>query len=88
MLTRMGLVRVEPNAWCIHVVEKALQDDKNSIRVVTSLHSSRQLPSLKAVKNEIVTNATESKFNKRAMTINDILEYDVSFSSMVIGYKV
>lgn len=34
---------------------------KNAIRVVTSLCSSGELPSLKVVKNEIVTNAAISK---------------------------
>lgn len=29
-----------------------------------------------------------SQFDKRAMTINDIVENDVNSSSMVIGYKI
>lgn len=40
------------------------------------------------MKNEIVTKATSSIFNKRAMKINDIIEVDVIFYSMVIGYKI
>lgn len=40
------------------------------------------------MKNDIVTNATRSKFDKRAMTIDDILEDGIHFASMVIGYKI
>lgn len=29
-----------------------------------------------------------SKFDHKAMKINDIMEYDIKFASMVIGYKV
>lgn len=36
----------------------------------------------------MVTDAIGSKFDRRAMTINDILEYDVKFASMVIGYRI
>lgn len=40
------------------------------------------------MKNQNVIDATSSKFDKRAMTINDIIETDVKFSSMVVKYKV
>lgn len=43
---------------------------------------------MKAAKNDIVTNATRSRFDKREMTINDILEHDIKFASMVFGYKI
>lgn len=36
----------------------------------------------------MVTDATGSMFDKRAMTTNDIVELDVKFSSMIVGYKV
>lgn len=69
-------------------LNKSFKITKNAIRVVIGLCSTSDLPTLKVVKNQIVTNATESKFDQRAMTINDILEHDVKFDSMVIGYKV
>lgn len=40
------------------------------------------------MKNEIVINATGSKFDKWEMTINNTLEHDIRFASMVIGYKI
>lgn len=40
------------------------------------------------VKNQMVTDAIGSKFDKRDMTINDIIELDVNFSFMVVEYKV
>lgn len=58
----------------------------NANRVIISLCSSNDLLTLKYVKNQIVIDTTGSKFD-RAMTINDILEHDVRFDSMVIGYK-
>lgn len=40
------------------------------------------------MKNQTVTNATGSQFDKRVMAISNILEHDVNFASMVIGYKI
>jgi len=40
------------------------------------------------MKNQTVTKAPSSKFDKRAMTINDITNPAVKFASMVIGYKI
>lgn len=69
-------------------LNKTFKITKNAIRVVTSLCSSKEMSSLKSVKNQIITNATRSRFNKRAMIMNNIFEHDVRFSSMVIGYKI
>lgn len=69
-------------------LNKPFKITKSAIRALTRLRSSSELVSLKDVKNQIFMDATGSKFDRRAMTINDILEYDVKFASMVIGYKV
>lgn len=61
---------------------------KDVIQVVTSRCSSGGFPLLRSVMNQMVTDATGSRFDKRAITINDIAEPDVKFSSMVVGYKV
>lgn len=61
---------------------------KNSIRAIISLCSFGDFPMLKFVKNQLVTNTIGSKFDKKEMTINYILGYDVKFASMVIGYKI
>lgn len=46
------------------------------------------MPILLSMKNQMVTDAIGSKFEKRVMTINDIIELDVKFASMVIEDKV
>jgi len=69
-------------------LNKPFKITKDAIRAVTSLHSSRGLPILKSVKNQTVTEATGSKFDKRAMTIEDITDLDIKFASMIIGYKI
>lgn len=48
----------------------------------TRLCASGRFPSLKTVRNDILTNAIGSKLDKQAMNIDDIW-----FASMVIGYK-
>lgn len=40
------------------------------------------------MKNDIVINIIGSKFDKHAMKINDILENDIRFAEMVIGYNI
>lgn len=61
---------------------------KNLIRAIIGLCPSREMDALKAVKNEIIKNESGSKFDKREMTINDILEHDIKFTSMMIIYKI
>jgi len=61
---------------------------KDAIRAVTRLHSSGGIPVLKSVKNQTLSEAIGSKFDKRAMTIDDISDPDVKFASMIIGYKI
>lgn len=46
------------------------------------------MPSLRKVLDDTVIATTGSKFDNRAMIVNDILENDVKFASMVVGYKV
>lgn len=69
-------------------MRKPFNITNNAIRVVTGLCSSSDLPTLKFMKNQLVTNTIGSRFDKGEIMINDILEYDVIFSSMVIGYKI
>lgn len=61
---------------------------KKGIHVVTGLAQIDVVPSLRKVSNDTVIISTGSKFDSRAMTIKYILENDVKFSSMVVGYKV
>lgn len=55
---------------------------------MTGLCSSGDFSTLKSVKNQLITDTTSSKFDKRAMTINDILMHDIKFASMVIEYMI
>lgn len=61
---------------------------KEAISTIIGLNFSGQLPILKSMKNQIVIEATGSNFDKRAMKIEDIIEVDVKFASMIIGYKI
>jgi len=82
---RYVLSRVHDNfLW----LNKPFKITKDAIRAITGLHSSGGLPVLKSVKNQTVSDATRSKFDKRAMTVEDITEPDVKFASMIIGYKI
>lgn len=56
--------------------------------MVTCLNATGEVPGLRNVKNMIVTEVTDFEHDRRSMTISDIIEYDVRFTSMVIGYKV
>lgn len=69
-------------------LDKAHNITKFVIQALIGLCAFRELMSLKAVKNDVVNNAIRSKFDKWVMTIKDILEYDIRFASMVIGYKI
>lgn len=55
---------------------------------MTCLSETDEVPNLRKVSNNIVAATTDSKFDNREMTINDILQHDVTFASMVVGYKV
>lgn len=61
---------------------------KSAIKAVTCLSSVGEIPALRNVKNQMVIKATGYQFDKRLMTINDIIEQDVRFASMVMGYKI
>jgi len=67
---------------------KPFKITKDAIKAVTGLNSSGGLSMLKVVKNQTVTDATGSRFDKMAMIINDIIDLDVKLASMVIGYKI
>lgn len=69
-------------------LDKPHEITKTIIKVVTCLNSTGEVTSLRNVKNQIVTKVIGSQFDKRAMTISDIIEHDVIFASMVTGYKV
>lgn len=58
------------------------------IRATIGLAETDDVPSLRKVSNDTTIATTGSKVNNRAMTIHDILENDVKFASMVVGYKV
>lgn len=61
---------------------------QSTIKAVTYFSSVGEVPTLRNVKNQMVTEATGSQFESRSMTIHDIVEYDVWFASMVMGYKL
>lgn len=61
---------------------------KKVIQVVIGLAEIGKVPSLRKVSNDTVIATTSSKFDSRSMTINNILENDVKFASMVVDYKV
>lgn len=61
---------------------------KEVIRAIIGLAKTGDVPSLRKVSNDTVIATTGSKFDRRAMTINDILENNVNFASMVAVYKV
>lgn len=61
---------------------------KEAICVVTRLNSIGRLLVLKSVKNDKVTEAIGSQWDRKEMMIDDIATMDVKFSSMVIGYKI
>lgn len=69
-------------------LDKLHKISKGVIPAIKGLCEYSQLQSLKATKNDVVTNKTDSKFDGRVMTIDDILENDIRFASMVIGYKI
>lgn len=60
---------------------------KQVIHAVTC-HQTSGKPNLRKVMNPTVTKLTGAQFDNRSMTINNILDHDVKFASMIIGYKV
>lgn len=69
-------------------LDKPYKITKNAIQAVTCLNEIGEILSLRNVKNMIVIEVTGSQHDSRSMTISDIVEYDVRFISMVMGYKV
>lgn len=61
---------------------------KKAIEVVTYLSATREVPELRKMHNTMLTKITESQFDSRSLTINDIIEHNVRFASMVTGYKI
>lgn len=60
---------------------------KQTIHVVTCLNQTSGKPNLRKVTNPIVTKLTGAHFGSSSMKIDHILEHDVIFASMIIGYK-
>lgn len=61
---------------------------KEAIHVVTSFCSTGEVPLLMSIPKNDVENLTGSRWDKRAITMNDINDLAVKFSSMVIGYRI
>lgn len=61
---------------------------KHVVHVVTCLHQTSRKPNLRKVTNPTVIKLTGAQYDNKSMTIDDILENEVKFSSMIIGYKV
>lgn len=61
---------------------------KKEIQVVKCLSETGEVPGLRKVLNNTMIATTSSKFDNRAITIDDILENDVRFASMLVSYKV
>lgn len=55
---------------------------------MTGIDKTSEVPSLRKVLNDTVIATTSSKFDSRSMTINYLMENDVKFTSMIVGYKV
>lgn len=68
-------------------LDKPYKITKQAIHAVTFLNQTSGKPNLRKVMNPTITKLTDSQFDIRSMMIDDILEHDVKFSSMIIGYK-
>lgn len=66
-------------------LDKPHKITKTKIKAVTYLNSTGEVLGLRNVKTKTVMEVTHSQFDKREMTINDIIEYDIRFASMVTG---
>lgn len=69
-------------------LDKPYKITKKAIQEVTYLSATGIVPKLWHVKNTIVMEVTSLNHNNRSMTISEIVEHDVRFAQMVIGYKV
>lgn len=69
-------------------LEKPHNITKQAIQAVTCLSATGEIPSLRKVQNTTVAVVTGSQYVNQSMTISDIVEHDVRFTSMVVGYKV
>lgn len=56
-------------------LDKPFKITQNAIKAITCLSSIVEVPTLRNVKNQMVTEATSSQFDSRSMTIHDIVEY-------------
>lgn len=61
---------------------------KQDIQVVTYFNATSEIHGLRKVQNTTMMVVTGSQYNNWSMRIGDIIEHDVRFSSMVIGYKL
>lgn len=69
-------------------LDKSHKITKKAIEAVTYLNATSKVPGLWNEKNTTVMEVTGSKHDSQSMTISDIVEFDVKFSSMATGYKV
>lgn len=68
-------------------LDKLHKITKQEIKAIICLNEIDEVPSLRNIKNQTVMEATSSKHDGRSMTINDIIEYDIKFVSMVNGLQ-
>lgn len=61
---------------------------KESIHVVTRLWATGEVRMLRTIPKDEVTRLTKSKWDGRAMTINEIDDPEVKYAYMVIRYRV
>lgn len=69
-------------------LDKPYKITKQKIHEVTCINQTGRKPDLRKVTIPTITKLTGAQFDSRSMTIDDILEHDVRFASMIIGYKV
>lgn len=69
-------------------LDRAHKITKEDTHAVTGLWATGEVPVLRTIPKNEVARLTKSKWDGRAMTINEIEDPGVKYSSMVIGYRV
>lgn len=62
--------------------------NKDEIMVVTGLCSTGLVPTLKAVKNDVMMKLIKENFDKCTLMVNDIDELTLKYASMMVGYSI
>lgn len=65
--------------------DKPIKIKKKIIHEVAGFSDISEQLALKSTKKSIVEELTKSKWDKREMIVNDIIQLDVKFSSMILG---